>query len=187
MDIRVLEFEKRYLNKIAYDWVLYGPASNIKDCQTWERVDRLKPLADDDKRHERDITGTKKMHMNAVWSFIGPKYEAWKKGNEIPEDGIPLKLWAGVDSGQIAEFAFLGIKTVEDIAAMSEAVITKVMLPRVRQTRDSAVAYLASRSDSAVSAKVTELEAKLDAAMALLEAQTTPKRKRRTKDEMEAA
>ena len=76
MDIRILEFKTEYSNKVAHDWVLYAPASNIKDCQTWERVDRLKPLKDDDEKHKRDPLGGKKMHMNAVWSFIGPAYDA---------------------------------------------------------------------------------------------------------------
>lgn len=182
MDIRILEFETRYSNGKAFDWVLYGPASNIKDCQTWERVDHMKPP----ESFENDNGGEKMFHMNAIWSVIGPAYDAWKTGNELPETGTPLKLWAGVDSGQVAVFKDQQIKTVEDVAGMSDTVMDRVNLPRIRQLKADAQAYLDSMAGSETESKITELQERLDAAMALLEEQGKPKRKRRTKAEMAA-
>lgn len=177
MDIRVLKFETRYKNGKEEDWVLYGPAGNIKDCQTWDRVRFLTPLPDDDERQERDPAGTKAMHMKAVWSVIGPAYEAWKAGNEIPESGIPLQAWAGIDEGQVAEMKRLGIKTVEDVANITDALIQKIQLPRVRDLRKLAQEYLASKGATDMAGELAEMKEQLAAAMALLEEKAKPAKK----------
>ena len=198
LDIRVLKFETRYgknakREAVSHDWVLYAPAHNIKDCQTWERVDRITPPSDD---MERDTRGTKMFHMNAVWSFIGPKYEAWKNGEELPEDGTPLSSWAGVDAGQVAEFKKMSVKTVEDLATLTDGAMTKVALPRVRYLREQAKKYLEGQDTSEMAQEIAETKEQLAASMELMEQMKAemdamkaerPKRTRRTKAEMEAA
>ena len=190
LDIRVLGFETKYSNGKEFDWVLYAPAHNIKDCQTWERVDRLTPP---DSELERDTRGTKMFHMKAVWSFIGPKYDAWKSGKEIPEDGTPLSAWAGVDAGQVAEFNKQSIKTVEDVATLSDAAMDRVALPRLRNIRDQAKKYVSSQGATELAQEVADTKEQLAAAMMLLEEMKTSmaaektKRPRRTKEEMAAA
>lgn len=191
LDIRVLKFETRYSKGKEYDWVLYAPAHNIKDCQTWERVDRLTPP---EEEMERDNRGTKMFHMKAVWSFIGPRYEAWKGGNEIPDDGTPLSSWAGVDSGQVGEFKKADIRTVEDLATLTDGALDRVALPRVRYLREQAKKYIESQGATELSQEVADTKEQLSAAMELMaemkaemEAMAKPKRTRRTKAEMEAA
>ena len=190
MDIRVLEFKTKYTNGKEHDWVLYAPASNIKDAQTWERVDRLKPLDDDDDKHRRDPMGTKKMHMKAVWSFIEPAYKAWKSGNELPETGTPLVAWSAVNAAQVAEFKKVGIKTVEDVAGITDGVIQKIKLPQVARLRGLAVDYLASADSVELAQEVADTKEQLAVAMALMEQMKAemnkPKRTRRTKAEMQS-
>ena len=191
LDIRVLKFETRYSKGKEHDWVLYAPAHNIKDCQTWERVDRITPP---EEEMERDNRGTKMFHMKAVWSFIGPRYEAWKGGNEIPEDGTPLSSWAGVDVGQVGEFKKADVRTVEDLATLTDGALDRVALPRVRYLREQAKKYIESQGATELAQEVADTKEQLSAAMELMaemkaemEAANAPKRKRRTKAEMEAA
>lgn len=47
-------------------------------------------------------------------------YEAWKKGQEIPVDGMPLKNWSLITPAQLKNLLHLGLRSVEDVAGMNE-------------------------------------------------------------------
>lgn len=48
------------------------------------------------------------------------QYEAWKRGEEIPVDGVPIKGWAMLSPSQQQNLLQIGIRTVEDLAAMND-------------------------------------------------------------------
>lgn len=171
MTITVIKFEPRYRNGKREDWVLYAPRHSVQTAQTWEKVSRLRPP----EEFKRETKG-KAQHMHAIWSIIGPAYEAWQQGEDIPETGIPLAAWPGLDEGQVIELRKVGLKTVQDVAEMPDGVVDKVKLPNVRGIRRQAQEFLAAREGADLSRKVTEqeeemkaLREKLDAAMELLE------------------
>jgi hypothetical protein len=163
MDIRVLEFSTEYDKATGKErhWVLYAPAHNIQNCQTWERIDRLMPPEKDSIKN--DPMGTKHFHMRAVWSCIGPHYDAWVAGEEIPEDGQSLKSWAGVNKAQIKVLVAAGIKTVEALAEMSDSGLEKIKLPYMRNLRAQAVEYVAGKGDTKVAAEIIDTKEKLAA------------------------
>lgn len=165
MDIRVLEFQTDYSGAVPRDMVLYAPADNVKDKQNWAYVERLRPKP---PKKGRD-PGAKQFHMEAVWSFIGPKYEAWKAGMEMPETGTPLAAWAGVTRGQADELRRVEIKTVEDLAETTDTGLEKIRLPGMRRLRDAAKEYIAGRAAADVAKTLAEAKEERDAAMALLE------------------
>lgn len=165
MDIRVLEFKTDYSTGVPRDMVCYAPAHNVKDTQTWAFVERLRPQP---AKKGRD-PGMKQFHMEAVWSFIGPKYEAWKAGMEMPENGTPLAAWAGVTKGQADELRRMEIKTVEDLAGASDTVLQKINLPGMRRLRDAAKEYIAGRTSADIAKSLADAKEERDAAMALLE------------------
>lgn len=165
LDIRVLEFQTDYSSGEPRDMVLFAPAHNVKDSQTWAFVERLRPIP---AKKGRD-PGMKQFHMEAVWSIIGPKYEAWKAGMEMPDTGTPLAAWAGVTRGQADELRRAEIKTVEDLAEMNDTGLERIRLPGMRRLRDAAREYMAGRASADVAKAMAEAKEERDAAMALLE------------------
>ena len=172
MDIRVLEIEKRYKKGKEEHWILYAPAHNIQNCQTWEKAERLMPpVADSEQEEEikqRDPVGTKLFHMRAVWSQISPVYEAWLKGETVQEKGTPLGAWAGANPGQVKELKRHGVNTVEALAKANEGQMRKINLPDLRALKRSAETYLDSASASELSDKVAAGEEQLAASMEII-------------------
>ena len=85
------------------------------------------------------------------------QYAAWKLNGAQPVDGTPLEQWPGVTRAQVAELAFFGCKTVEQLAAMSDAHAQKFMGSAALRQR--ARDYLERAKDgSAVVAMRAQLE-----------------------------
>ena len=177
------------------EWVTYAPAHMAHYAQTRERVDFMNPA---NLRHvSDDENGAKKTDfMRYRWAQIETAYKAWKSGNEIPVDGTPLAAWSGLNAAQANVFRSMGIKSVEMIANMNDAVMQRVQLPGVREIIRQAEVFLESKGDAEMAERMAKMEAhnaalseQLEAAMALLEQKTEPKRGpgRPRKEEAEAA
>lgn len=186
--IRVLGFYTKYgkdpktgdKNR-AIDYVEFAPAQALNAQSTTERVEFLRPKFTDDD-DDTPQKATKRLHMEAIWSVIGPAYEAWKKGYEIPTSGTPLAAWAGVTSDQANALRKLAIYTVEDLATLSDDKFPRVPMPNVREVRDLARRYLDTGEDTRTAERLNDLEKsnaalaeQLAAAMALLGEQAEPK------------
>jgi hypothetical protein len=52
--------------------------------------------------------------------------EAWKRGEELPVTGTPIKLWPGVSPAQRAAVLAAGILTVEDLAQANDEAKTRI-------------------------------------------------------------
>lgn len=171
----------------AVDWVEYSPFHAAMYTKVSERLDWLKPPAS----IRGDDQGIKIAAMRHKWAQIEPAYKAWKDGMEIPLDGTPLGVWPGINAGQAQAFQSAGIKTVEQVASMTDSMMSKVPLPGVRDLQKQAVAFLEATDRSSTANRLSDLEKQnnalqeqLAAAMELLEQQTKPKR---GKAEAEAA
>ncbi|MGL5011797.1 MAG: hypothetical protein ACRC6I_18120 [Paracoccaceae bacterium] len=180
-NIRVLGFRTVYSTRnsvaVEHDWVTYAPVHAIQSVQNEERVDRLMPK----DSYANDPENLKLAAMDSKWLDIEPAYRAWKEGREIPTDGTPLALWAGITSAQAEIFYAQKIRTVEEVATMPDAVITKLMMPNARQYRDQAKLFLENKgaSDfagelSAMKQQNADLSAKLEEAIAMLNEMTAP-------------
>jgi len=80
---------------------------------------------------------------------FAPQYEAFQKRVEMPSEGTPLAEWPVVTRSQVEELAFFSIKTVEQLASVSDTNISKRM--GGYGLREKAVKWLEQR-DQAVSA-----------------------------------
>jgi len=191
MDIRVLDFKTDYKDGKARDWVKFAPGDGVQTTQTWELIDVMRPP----ESFERDQAGDKMFHMKAVWSVIGPRYDAWKNDMEVPEDGIPLAAWSALNEAQVEEFRKVAIKTVEQLAGVTDSALEKVGLPDTRRLREQAKTFIDGKSASDMAAKLADNDEKLESAMAViaelqakLEAkEDKPKRGRPPKKEVDAA
>lgn len=163
MSIVVIKFETVYeevgSETVARDWVLYAPRHAAQTTATWARVDHITPPA----KLKRDTMGVKGKHMQAVWSEIGPAYEAWRSGQELPTTGTALEQWPALSHAQVEAFKRAGIRTIEDVRDMVEAQITLVKLPDVRGLKRQATAFLDVAKDSKGAKELANLRKEMDA------------------------
>ena len=118
-------------------------------------------------------------------------YQAFKQRIELPLEGTPLSEWPMVSRSLSEELAFVGVKTVEQMANMADGNASQMM--GGQNLKAKAIEWLA-RASAEVSAghletelkqrdaQIAELSAKLETLLAI---QDKPKRKRRTKEEIE--
>lgn len=140
-DFVILGFKTEYKGDRAVDWVEIAPAGEaFERTRTWLRIKDITPKPD----AERSDSLSHKV-MVARWQTIAPKYEAWKQGNEIPEDGTPLAAWAGVTPAQVSHLRQMGIYTVENVRDMGEGAISRMPFPNARQLPKLAADFLTSR------------------------------------------
>lgn len=181
----VVDFKTQYrTGKDPVDWVLIAPAgADFERTQTWHRVERLRPPegwgeAERDSRTYRT--------MVERWAVIGPAYEAWKRGMDIPENGTPLEAWSGVTADQVKFLKTLGIRTVEDVREMTESTISKLRFPNARQLPRLAASFLDGADTAAKDAQIAEMRERMEAMEAML-TEEKPRRGRPPKKESEAA
>lgn len=125
---------------IYRDWVRFAPFHSPQSTVNEELVERLRPK----DAYRNDDDGLKSVTMRARWSVIGPAYDAWLAGNEIPQNGTPLAAWPGASKEQVKGFRMHGIGTVEEVAALTDSQIVKIQLPNVRENREQARRFLDS-------------------------------------------
>jgi len=189
MDIRVNGFKTDYRpDGTPVEWVHYtGKDAMSENGQlshsTWEKISRVIPK--DVMRNDDD--GLKSAVMRSTWAQIEPAYLAWKEGNEIPTTGTPLGAWAGVNTDQAAALRGVGLLTVEAVADVSEVILGRPPLPNMRELKRQAGLWLEGLGQSALQAKLTEMEERNAAMMEMLaELQADkPKRGRPRKEEAE--
>lgn len=95
----------------------------------------------------------------ALWPIVEPAYRAWLKGQEEPTTGTALSAWPGVNSAQADRLKLMHIRTVEDVAAMTDADLEKVGMG-ARALRDKARAFMqAKQGDAQIAAALSERDA----------------------------
>lgn len=193
--IKVLGFFTKYTraHPNGVDYARFSPAQALNAQITEERVNALKPKEEDFEDEDgQPNRAAKRTYMQALWSEIGPAYDAWKKGHEIPTSGMPLAAWAGVTKEQADVMRKIGLNTVEELSTLEDGKLTRLPMPNAREVRDLARKYLSTGDDTQMAERMSEVEKanaelreQLAAAMELLEEQT--KGKRRPKAEQSEA
>lgn len=182
--LNVVEFKTQYrASKDPVDWVLISPLGpDLDKTQTWHRINKIRPPEDVDSNVRESLSY---QDMVAKWSVIGPAYEAWKNGHELPETGTPLDAWSGVTRDQAKFMKDMGIKTVEDVRDMPDATMEKLRIPNVRSLPGLAKKYLEGESLASKDAEIEEMKEQIRVMAEMLE-ESKPKRGR-PKKEPEAA
>jgi len=162
----VIDFKTEYKGSKSVDWVLVAPTGEaFERSRTWYPVSTLEPS---DK-----MEGQMGEIMRSRWDVIGPAYEAWKKGEEVPEDGTALGAWAGISVDQAKFLKSVGIVTVEAVAEMSDSTIETIPFPGRRELPKMARAFLKSKGQT----DLAEENAKLHERMAAMEAMLAEKKR----------
>jgi hypothetical protein len=95
---------------------------------------------------------------NGMWDVIRPHYEAWKSGQDVPANGTPLAAWPAIRPEQIAVLRQFDIKTVEDLASLTDSILSRPGMTGLRSVRDAAVAWEKSKDTRAVAADVVSVK-----------------------------
>jgi len=106
------------------------------------------------------------------------EYEAFKKNQSTPLNGIPLALWGAVTPAQIKELEYHGIRSVEQVASLSDTVadtirgfhaLKNAAKQFIEASRDTAAAnHLQAQLDEVKSAARGEIDALKDQVAQLL-------------------
>ena len=143
--------------RILEDWIEFhapGQAQMSTCVKTINNLARLKPL-DPGSQNE----GIRIGHM--IWHMIKPTWEAWLEGQEAPVNGTPLNVWPGISPEQVELFKQYGMRSVEDIATMSDGIITKLPLPGIRDLKQSASLFLTASSQMQAAELLKSKEAEI--------------------------
>lgn len=148
------------------DWVEISNRDNLGSnghavVTTRHRVKSLRPDMEGFSHLNPATVDAKRRAMNVVWNVVGPAYDAWLAGNEMPTDGTPLASWGGITPDRAAAFAAAGFKSVEEIASASDERIGRVKLPDARRVALSAKEWLKGRDTATLAAELAELKALL--------------------------
>lgn len=119
------------------------------------------------------------------------EYEAWKRGQVEPTTGTPIDRWPQLTPGQAANLKSLNIRTVEDMATLSETGLQKVGMG-ARKLQDDARKFLSLAQNAADVGQLEELReavaakdlqiAQMGETLATLQAQVAELMKPRTEE-----
>lgn len=137
-------------------------------------VATLSPVGSNGKfAHEMEVTE----NILADWRVKQPAllraYEAFVAGQEAPVEGTDLRNWPGVTPAQLKTLNSMGVRSVEDLATLSEEGISRGGMG-MRTLQQKAKAYM----ESAEGNKVAEANAALTARVEALEAALAEKNER---------
>jgi hypothetical protein len=136
----IVGFKTEYRADKAIDYVEIAPKGEaFERTKSVLRIKDITPPAFPDMENQSHVA------MVARWQVIGPAYEAWKSGNEVPSDGTPLAAWAGVTPDQVQFMIRMGIRTIEAVRDMTDTTATRLPWPNARQLPKLAADYLSGR------------------------------------------
>lgn len=151
--IRIVRFWTDYAKRkqggketlVEVDKVEYCQPGMATKSTTVAEIARLKRIRDD-----IDDSNPAFAMARMRWEVIEPHYEAWKRGQEIPLEGTPLAVWNGLNAQQSEIIKAFGLRTVEELSEAPDSIITKIMLPGIRDIQANAKRYLETSDRRAV-------------------------------------
>jgi hypothetical protein len=120
------------------DMVEYGPIGQGARTRCCERIDVLSKI--------NRVAGANPASQAAqvLWAFIKPRYEAWKGNQELPETGTPLAAWNHLTPTQAEFLRVNGIRSVEDVAVLTDTHIHQFKIHNLRSIIEAAKKFVSS-------------------------------------------
>lgn len=105
------------------------------------------------------------------------EYAAFKRGEQRAATGTPIEHWAILTAARVAELKALGILSIDEVAALSDAAARNIGHDGL-SLRDQASAHIANARDGALvteqARQIAELQAQLKTVMAALQSGSVP-------------
>lgn len=86
------------------------------------------------------------------FNYFELQFSEWKKGNELPREGTPIKTWAMITRTQASYLIAAGVTTVEDLAQFPDATLDALGLGG-RYLRDTARGWIDEAKDKGTNAR----------------------------------
>lgn len=167
-------FYTNYTNGKAVDYVRISQRGEAADrIVAHHRVKDLTPSA---KTNPESMSGRA---MLARWEVIGPAYEAWKAGTEIPDDGTPLGAWSHITPAMAEHLKRMHILTVEHVRDMSDEEAARLPFPDSRKLPKLAADFLSGKDKADMARENEELKERMAALEEFLEAKMAEEPKKR--------
>lgn len=99
------------------------------------------------------------------------QYAAFKANQEVPTEGTPLEEWAAVGASQVLRLKSHHVRTVEDLAGLSDAQLAKVCEMGAHALRDRAKRFVEQVAAEKPIAEMTQQIEALKAEIAALKEQ----------------
>ena len=117
---------------------------------TPDKFTRLEYPAEEwlEKKHREAIEGRVNPEWVTRWKMA---FEAWKKGEELPLDGQPVKTWAALNKEQITRLIAMGYQTIEQVADVTDGNLAVIGLDG-RYLRDLAKKTLEQHTNGGANA-----------------------------------
>lgn len=80
------------------------------------------------------------------------QFSEWKKGNELPREGTPVKTWAMLTRVQVNQLLSVGVTTVEDLAQFPDSSLDALGMGG-RYLRDTARGWINEAKDKGINAR----------------------------------
>ena len=140
------------------DMVEYGPIGQAGRTHVTERIDIL-------SRVQKVAGANPSVHAaRAMWAFMEPRYEAWKKNQDLPETGTPLAAWNHLTQAQAEILRVNGVRSVEDCAQLTDTHINRIPIPNLRSIIEAAKKFLDSKDVNKFTAEMRSKDEQLAAA-----------------------
>jgi hypothetical protein len=96
--------------------------------------------------------------FNPEWArYFEQNYKAWQEGQELPEMGTPLKTWPLLSPAKIAMYLQASVRTVEDLAGLTEEGIKNCGMG-ARMDKQTAANWLETATKGADAGRMSALE-----------------------------
>lgn len=143
---------------VPVDMIAYGPVGQTQKTLIHAEVNHLASI----QEGGADETNPAIAMARARWDIIEPHYKAWKAGQEMPLVGTPLAAWNAITPESAEVFKSRGVKTVEDIASLTDAAIEGIPVPHLRDLKRNAKRFIDSAETTRFAAVLAEKDQKLD-------------------------
>jgi hypothetical protein len=104
-----------------------------------------------------------------LWAYIKPRYEAWKGNQELPETGTPLAAWNHLTPTQAEFLRVHGIKTVEDVSALTDVHIQQFKIHNLRSIIEAAKRFVTGADGNKFAGELKVKDEQLAAANARID------------------
>lgn len=142
-------------------WVDYEPQPDGKMKEV-ERVEWTRKGTQNATTRETVERLSRKGVDNPIWAALKPYYDHWKQGLAAPVDGTPMAAWPGATPQLVKALEPFHIRSVEDLATLTDGTMDKVPVPGIRGLRQNAKAFIeAQRTTAVVAADLAAKDAKI--------------------------
>jgi hypothetical protein len=145
------------------DMVEYGPIGQGARTRAVERIDILS------KANKVAGANPASMAAHVLWAYIKPRYEAWKGNQELPETGTPLAAWNHLTPTQAEFLRVHGIKTVEDVSALTDVHIQQFKIHNLRSIIEAAKRFVTGADGNKFAGELKVKDEQLAAANARID------------------